>query len=85
METYTLKSNKTSKDFMTILKKADDGFVVKIVRDCDGYNEVVTDFMSNTLFESCIRTGYITKVENSNAMKPSTISTMNIGSNAAIA
>jgi hypothetical protein len=66
MECYTLKSHRNANDFMTIVKKLNDGFVVRIVRDCDGYNEVVTDFMSKSLFDSCIRTGYITKVESSN-------------------
>ena len=41
----------------------EDGYVVRIVRDRDGYNEVKTDFISHSLFESCIRTGYLTKIE----------------------
>jgi len=68
MECYTLKSHKNANDYMTIVKKVTDGFVVRIVRDRDGYNEVVTDFISKSLFESCIRTGYITKAEPSKMM-----------------
>ena len=66
MESYALKSNNNSNDFMTILKGLDDGFFVRIVRDKDGYQEVVTDFISKQLFESCIRTGYIKKIANTN-------------------
>ncbi len=62
METYTLKSIGTSSDYMTIVKKTEDGYVVRIVRDKDGYNEITTDFISNALFDSCLRTGYITKI-----------------------
>ena len=49
---------------MTIEKEEEDGYIVKIVRDKDGYEEVTTDFLSNELFESCLRTGYIKEVTN---------------------
>ncbi len=62
MGSYTLKSLGNSNDYMTIIKEMDDGYVVKIVRDKDGYNDVTTDYISKTLFDSCVRTGYITKV-----------------------
>ena len=48
---------------MQIVKKLDDGYVVKIVRDMDGYDDITTDFMSQELFDTCIRTGYICKIE----------------------
>lgn len=63
MGSYLLKSlNKTS-DYMTIVRELDDGYVVRIVRDKDGYNDITTDYISKTLFDSCIRTGYLTKME----------------------
>jgi hypothetical protein len=63
MGTYTLKSIGKSTDYMTVERELEDGYVVRIVRDRDGYDEVTTDFISKTLFESCLRTGYITKIE----------------------
>lgn len=63
MECYSLKGHGETKDYMQIVKKMDDGFVVKIVRDMDGYEDVTTDFISLELFESCLRTGYISKME----------------------
>ncbi len=63
MGSYTLKSIGRQSDFMTIVREMDDGYVVRIVRDKDGYNDVTTDYISKTLFESCIRTGYITKLD----------------------
>ena len=63
MGTYTLKSIGKSTGYMTIVREMEDGYVVRIVRDRDGYNEVKTDFISHSLFESCIRTGYLTKIE----------------------
>lgn len=63
MGTYTLKSIGNQTDYMTVVKELDDGYVVRIIRDKDGYTDVTTDYMSRTLFESCIRTGYIVKQE----------------------
>ena len=63
MAYYTLKSIGNSSDYMTIVKETEDGYVVKIVRDKDGYDELTTDFISKSLFDSCIRTGYLTKIE----------------------
>jgi len=63
MGTYALKSIAKQTDYMTIVKEMDDGYVVRIIRDKDGYSDVTTDYMSKTLFESCIRTGYIEKLE----------------------
>ena len=63
MAYYTLKSIGNSSDYMTIIKETEDGFVVRIVRDKEGYDDITTDFISKSLFESCIRTGYLTKIE----------------------
>ena len=63
MQTYLLKSQSQSNDYMTLLEEVDEGYIVRIVRDKDGYEEVITDFISKMLFDSCVRTGYITKVE----------------------
>ncbi len=63
MGSYTLKSIGKTTDFMTIVRETDDGYVVRIVRDKDGFSDVTTDFISKALFESCLRTGYLTKIE----------------------
>lgn len=62
MGTYTLKSIGSRTDYMTVVREMDDGYVVKIVRDKDGYDDVTTDYISKALFESCVRTGYLIKV-----------------------
>ena len=60
---HNFKSLGNKNDYMTILKELNDGYVIRIVRDMDGYEEVKTDFLSKELFESCIRTGYLTEIE----------------------
>jgi len=63
MECYSLKGHASSNDYMMIMREMDEGYVVRIVRDKDGYEDITTDFISRDLFESCVRTGYVTKVE----------------------
>ena len=46
MESYLLKSHSNSNDYMTLLEEVNDGYIVRIVRDKDGYEEVITDFIS---------------------------------------
>ncbi len=62
---YTLKSIGSANDYINIIKETEDGYIVRIVRDRDGYDEVTTDFISHSLFDSCVRTGYLTKIEES--------------------
>ena len=45
MKSYTLKSIGKNTDYMTILREMEDGFVVKIVRDMDGYEDIKTDYL----------------------------------------
>ncbi len=68
MGTYTVKSYGSDSDYMTIEREMDDGYVVRIVRDKDGYDDVTTDFISKALFDTCVRTGYLTKVAESQAV-----------------
>ena len=63
MSCYSIKSHNPC-DYMTIEQETDEGYVVKITRELDGYTKVTTDFLDKELFESCIRTGYLTKIEN---------------------
>ena len=65
MKSYSLKSLGNKNDYMTVLKETKEGYVIRIVRDMDGYDDVKTDFLSKELFECCIRTGYLTEIEES--------------------
>ncbi|MDR3312247.1 MAG: hypothetical protein LBS64_03850 [Spirochaetaceae bacterium] len=61
MKTYTFRGY-SHNHFMTIVDELDDSFVVRIVRDRGGREEVTTDFMSKDLFDNFIRTGYLSKL-----------------------
>ncbi len=67
MSCYSIKSHNPC-DYLTIEQETDEGYVVKITREFDGYSKVITDFIDKSLFDSCIRTGYLKKVENIQAV-----------------
>ena len=66
MGTYTLKCIGNRTAYMKVIKQIEDGYVVRIIRDEDGYTDVSTSFITTALFDSCVRTGYISKIEGQN-------------------
>lgn len=62
MKNYYIRSAIGSQDYLSILGNAHNGFMVRIYRDLDGYEETIDDFMSTELFDSCLRTGYLTEM-----------------------
>jgi hypothetical protein len=48
--------------FMTIVDELEDSFLVRIVKDRGGREDVTTDFISKDFFDNCIRTGYLSKM-----------------------
>ena len=63
MKSYSLKSLGNKKDYITIVSEKEDGFVIRIVRDQDGYEDIKTDWLSRELFDCCLRTGYLTEMD----------------------
>jgi len=41
--------------------------MVRIYRDLDGYEKIMDEFMSGSLFESCVRTGFLVEMEENKA------------------
>ncbi len=63
MGIYAVKGVRGRVSYMKVIKQIEDGYVVRIVKDEDGYTDVETSFISTALFDSCIRTGYIEKID----------------------
>ncbi len=59
MKNFYIRSKPGCADYLTILGETDGGFMVRIYRDLDGYEKVIDEFMNATLFESCLRTGFL--------------------------
>ena len=61
MKIYDVKSFNKRDDYMEMLDETADGYKIRICRDLDGYYDIKEDFLSKEMFESCIRTGYLTE------------------------
>ncbi|CEM62827.1 hypothetical protein DWQ65_01950 [Treponema phagedenis] len=62
MKLYSIKSNPGEISYFSILNENESGYFVRICHDKEGYEKVREEFMEKSLFDLCLRTGYITKV-----------------------
>lgn len=67
MKNYYIRTYSGSSDYLSILDETADGFKVRIYRDQDGYEKIIDEYMPSSLFESCVRTGYLLEMENASA------------------
>jgi hypothetical protein len=59
MKRYAIKGAAGSFSTLELVREAEDGFSVRIIRNYEDYQDVREDFLSKSLFETCIRTGYL--------------------------
>ncbi len=59
MKTFAIKSTDHAPSMLELVTEIEDGFVVRIVRQRDDWEDVSEEFMTRELFETCVRTGYI--------------------------
>jgi len=57
---YRVKSNPGTDTYLYIVSESDDDFEVLIVTLKDGYDLERRETMPKKLFDSCLRTGYLT-------------------------
>lgn len=69
MKFYLIKSTQGQHSYCSIINESEDGYTIKICRDIDGYTKTSEDFIEKSLFELCLRTGYISEVKNATAHK----------------
>lgn len=63
MKSYYIRTYSGSADYLSILEETADGYMVRIYRDLDGYEKIIDEYMPASLFESCLRTGYLLEME----------------------
>lgn len=59
MRTYAIRSADRSPSMLELVSEIEDGYVVRIVRHRDDWDDVSEEFMTHELFDTCVRTGYI--------------------------
>lgn len=62
MKAYSIKSAPNEVSYFSILDKTEDGYKIKISREIDGYEKIKESFLNEELFETCLRTGYISEI-----------------------
>ncbi|MBQ7611903.1 MAG: hypothetical protein IJU92_02395 [Spirochaetaceae bacterium] len=66
MKLYSIKSAPNENSYFSILDKTNDGYKIKISREVDGYEKTNESFLNEDLFETCLRTGYICEISETN-------------------
>jgi hypothetical protein len=61
---YRVKSSEGIQSFLEVTKEKSDGFNVRITCIYEDYKKEMNEFINRQLFETCLRTGYLTPVEN---------------------
>lgn len=59
MRTYTIRSTDRAPSMLELVSEIEDGYVVRIVRHREDWDDVSEEFMTHELFDTCVRTGYI--------------------------
>ncbi|MBU0934796.1 MAG: hypothetical protein KKI09_03300 [Spirochaetes bacterium] len=62
MKQFAIKSTDSSPSIMELLNEIENGFVVRIVRQREDWEDVSEEFITRELFETCVRTGYLAEL-----------------------
>jgi len=65
MKRYCIKCRAGRIEYFDILSENDDGYVIRLVRLCEGNEKIIEDTISRHLFNICVKTGYIFELEKS--------------------
>ncbi|WP_018526352.1 hypothetical protein [Alkalispirochaeta alkalica] len=60
---FRIKSSPERSEFLEVIGRTPQGLQVRIVRHHEGYDTVDESFMEHDLFETCLKTGYLTEIE----------------------
>ncbi|MBN1519662.1 MAG: hypothetical protein JW923_06195 [Spirochaetales bacterium] len=62
MKMFSIKSAVGASSLLELVDEVEDGFIVRIVRHRDDWDDVSEEFMTRELFDTCVRTGYIAEL-----------------------
>ncbi|OHD82944.1 MAG: hypothetical protein A3J97_11405 [Spirochaetes bacterium RIFOXYC1_FULL_54_7] len=62
MKTFAIKSTDLSPSILELVTEIENGYVVRIVRRREDWEDVSEEFMTRELFETCVRTGYLAEL-----------------------
>ena len=59
---YLIQKAKGKMSYCSIVCEKENGYIIKICRDIEGYVKESEDYIEKELFDLCLRTGYIKEV-----------------------
>ncbi len=62
MKTFAIKSTGLAPSVLELVNEIENGYLVRIVRKHEDWEDVSEEFMTRELFETCMRTGYIAEL-----------------------
>lgn len=62
MKTFAIKSTDLSPSILELVTEIENGYVVRIVRQREDWEDISEEFMTRELFETCVRTGYLAEM-----------------------
>jgi len=65
MKRYCIKSRAGKIEYFDIVSENDEGYNIRLTRINDGDEKIVEEFMTRSLFEMCVQSGYIFQLEES--------------------
>ena len=65
MKRYCIKSRTGKVEYFDIISESDNGYKIRITRLSDGDEKVIEEFMTRSLFDMCVQSGYIFQLEES--------------------
>jgi hypothetical protein len=65
MKRYCIKSRTGRIEFFDIMSENDEGYNIRLTRITDGSEKIIEEFMTRSLFDMCVQSGYIFQMEES--------------------
>jgi hypothetical protein len=62
MNRYSIRGAAQAPSILEIIKEIENGYYVRIVRSFPDWEDTREEFVSRDLFDTCLRTGYFTRL-----------------------
>jgi hypothetical protein len=49
-------------EYIDIIRETEEGFFIRLTRLSDGNEKIIDEFMTRSLFDICVKTGYISEM-----------------------
>ena len=63
MKRYCIKCRSGKIEYFDIISESDDAYKIRITRLCEGAEKIIEETMTRSLFDMCLKTGYIFELE----------------------